>query len=481
MDNASYTKAKPRSRLFMRRSLLFSGIALLLCLATGCRYTAAPADLLQKPAIAPEKQAIILAIEKSLPAYSKLTLPLREDHMEAIRLIDVDGDGTEEAVVSYYNEYSSPELMVFKYASGSWKPWVLVQQPLARVIDWLKIEDLDKDGQMEIMIGWIGAFDSPNVLEIYSFNTKPERNENGQLTLKPVETLPYSYGDTGDINGDGRLELAIISEIGTNQEMAMPEFHLTLYNWRNGGAQELYAENLYNEVNNYDRLLIGRISPDVSGIILEASTGAHSTYTTMYAWERNKLKLVYPSRSGLLEGLNGTPTMSKDINGDGILELPWAKEAPGYTDLAYAESKWLNEWMQWDGKADFLKISEEFTDYRYGIQLRIPKSWMGRYTLHGTDEPYAVVTIDYWNESLDLTSALATLYAVPQKKWDNVESAWKLQGKPYRQLMTDSGNVFAVSFVKEAPLEWAAKERQAFSEMAEVEAAFSSSLTIRND
>ncbi|WP_138755877.1 VCBS repeat-containing protein [Paenibacillus sinopodophylli] len=481
MDNASDTNAKPGSKSFMRRSLLIGAVALLLGLATGCRYTAAPADLLQKPAIAPEKQAIVQAIEKSLPDYSKLTLPMREDHMEAIRLIDVDGDGIDEAIVSYYNEYSSPELMVFKYTSMTWKPWVLVQQPLARVIDWLKIEDLDKDGQVEIMIGWIGAFDSPNVLEIYSFSTKPVRNDAGKLILKPVETLPYSYGDTGDINGDGRLELAIISEIGTNQEMAMPEFHLTLYNWRDGGVHKLYTEELYNDVNNYDRLLIGRISTERSGIILEASTGAHSTYTTMYAWDRNKLKLVYPAGPGKLEGLNGTPTMSKDMDGDGILEIPWAKEAPGYPDISYAESKWLNEWMQWDGKVDFVKISEQFTDYRYGIQLRIPDPWMGRYTLHNPEEEFAFVAIDYWNEAIDLTSALATLYAVPQKQWESVEAGWKQEGKPYRQLMTDSGNVFAVSFVKEVPEEWEETDRQAFKEMAGVEAEFTSSLSIRND
>ncbi|MGG1637995.1 FG-GAP repeat domain-containing protein [Paenibacillus sp. NRS-1760] len=481
MDNASDSNVRNRRGPIMRWSLMLGGLIPLLLLAAGCRYTAAPADLLQKPAISPEKQAIVQAIEKNLPDYSKLTLPLREDHMEAIRLIDVDGDGTEEAIVSYYNEYSSPELMVFKYTNSVWKPWVLIQQPLARLIDWLKIEDLDNDGQMEIMIGWIGAFDSPNVLEIYSFKSKPVRNDVGKLTLKPMETLPYSYGDTGDINEDGRMELAIISEIGTNQEMALPEFHLTIYNWINGSMREIHTENLYKEVNSYDRLLIGRISPTRRGIILEASTGAHSTYTTMYVWERNKLRLVYPNRSIGQEGISGTPTMSKDINGDGIFELSWTKEAPGYSEVPYSDSKWLDEWMQWDGKSDFVKITEEFSDYSYGIQLRIPEQWLGRYTMHSLNEPHALVSIDYWNEKLNKTAKLATLYAVPQKQWDSVESTWKQQSKRYRQLMTDSGNVFAVSFVVEAPAEWPEADRQAFSEMAGVEAEFASSLTIRND
>ncbi|WP_169089719.1 hypothetical protein [Paenibacillus sp. PL91] len=481
MDDGSDTNAKHRRGKIMCWSFLLCGAISLLFLSTGCRYTAAPADLLQKPAISPEKQAIVQAIEKNLPVYSKLTLPLREEHMEAIRLIDVDGDDAKEAIVSYYNEYSSPELMVFKYTNSLWKPWVLVQQPLARMIDWLKIEDLDKDGHMEILIGWIGAFDSPNVLEIYSFDSAPVRNETGKLALKPVESMPYSYGDTGDINEDGQLELAIISELGTNQELALPEFYLTLYHWKNGGMQELYTEKLYDGVNGYDRLLIGKISERHRGIILEASTGAHATYTAMYVWERGKLRLVYPNFDLEYEGFSGTPTMSKDINSDGILELQWAKEAPGYPNVSYADSKWLNEWVQWDGKNDFVKVREEFTDYRYGMQLQIPKQWMGRYTLHSSDEQYAFVAIDYWNEETKVTAKMATLYAVPQKLWESVENAWKQEMKPYRQLLTDSGNVFAVSFVNEAPTGWPEAERQAFSEMVGVEAEFASSLTIRND
>ncbi|OMF24400.1 hypothetical protein BK133_22945 [Paenibacillus sp. FSL H8-0548] len=481
MDASSQTDAKNRREKSVRLGVLLSGAFSLLLLATGCRYTAAPADLLQKPAIAPERQAIVAAIEKYLPEYSKLTLPLREDHMEAIRLIDVDGDGTEEAIVSYYNEYSSPELMVFRHTTNQWRPWVLVQQPLARLIDWLKIEDLDNDGYMEVLIGWIGAFDSPNVLEIYSFNSKPVRNDSGKLALAPVQSLPYSYADTGDINEDGQAELAIISEIGTSQEMASPEYHLTIYNWRNGSIQELTSEELNNDVNNYDRLLIGRVSPRHRGIILEASTGAHSTYTVMYAWERNKLRLVYPDILNGQEGLNGKPSMSEDINGDGILELQWSREAPGYTEITYSASKWLNEWVQWDGNEKFVKITEEFTDYNYGIQLRIPEQWQGRYTVHSSEEQYAFAAIDYWNERADQTAGLAILYAVPQKEWESVEAQWKQQAKPYRQLLSDSGNVFAVSFIKEAPQSWPEEERQAYDEMVKVEEELAASITIRND
>ncbi|NIK77985.1 hypothetical protein FHS15_003123 [Paenibacillus castaneae] len=482
MANAGYTNAGGGHGKQIRLSIMLSAVLTLLFLATGCRYTAAPADLLQKPAIAPDKQAIVQAIEKSLPSYSKLTLPVREEHMGAIRLIDVDGDGTNEAIVSYYNEYSTPELMVFKYTASAWKPWLLIQQPLARQIEWLKFEDLDKDGQKELIIGWIGGFDSPNVLEIYSFQSKPIRNESGKLTIQPIESLPYTYAESGDLDNDGRSELVVISETGTNQEIALPEYQLTIYKWTNRKLKEVYGESINNGVNAYDRILIGRISEQHRGIILEASTGAHSSYTAMYVWEKGKLRLVYPNESEGIEGIVGKPTYSQDINGDGILELQWSREAPGYPDVAYAYSKWVNDWMQWDGHDGFKKITEEFTDYRYGIQMRIPNQWLGRYTLHNADnELYAVVAIDYWNEETKATAKLATLYAVPQKQWGSVEAGWRSESKSFRQVFTDSGNVFVTSFVKEAPADGSDADRKAFREMLEAEAEFTSSLTIRND
>ncbi|MBD2868930.1 FG-GAP repeat domain-containing protein [Paenibacillus arenilitoris] len=482
MDEATMADGKRGSGRGPRPGIGLGAVLAFLLLATGCRYTAAPADLLQKPSISPGKQAIVTAVEKTLPAYSKLTLPLREEHTEAIRLVDVDGDGTEEAIVTYYNEYSTPEIMAFKYTASAWRSWVLLQQPLARQIAWLKFEDLDADGRPELIAGWIGGFDSPNVLEIYSFRSKPVRNEAGKLTLRPLESLPYSYAETGDLNDDGKPELAVISETGTSKEVSVPEFRLSLYNWKNGGLEPIAATEVFSDVNAYDRLIMGKVSPRHYGIILEASVGAHGTYTAMYAWEKGRLRLVYPSPGEGQGGISGKPTMSRDMNGDGILEMQWTREASGYPNVPYSDSIWINDWMQWDGREGFTKKTEEFSDYRYGVRLRIPEPWFGRYTLNKPkDEAYAIVEAEYMNRRTGAKAGLATLYAVPEKQWENVLASWKQSSRSYEQLLTDSGNVFAISFAKEAPAGWLAEDRQAFADMAAEGKRFASSLTIRSD
>ncbi|MDQ0114977.1 FG-GAP repeat domain-containing protein [Paenibacillus harenae] len=478
-------RSSQRSGLYgniIRIGGLLSAALFTLILSAGCRYTAAPADLLQKPRIAEDKQVLVRAIEKELPDYSKLTLPLREKNMEAIRTLDVDGDGVKEAIVSFYNEYSTPELMVLRHSDGKWRSWVGIEQPMARQIAWLDIVDLDEDGVMELLVGWTGAFESSNVLELYTFHGKTERNDRGSLVLKPLESLPYSYAETGDLNGDGKTELALLTESHTNREMEEPAFQLEIYNLENGILSKIVEQRLFSDVNAYDRLLIGQISPRHSGIVLEASTGAHGTFTSMYVWEKRGLRLVYPSPDDQASGISGKPTMSNDVNGDGIIELSWVREAPEVTGVPYVDTVWINDWVQWDGKESFTPVMEEFTDSSYGLTMRIPGEWSGKYTLRKSkNDPYSLVTIDVLNRSANEKSELATLYAVPQKDWEALETIWKDEMKSYRQLFADSGNVFAVSFVKEAPQSWNETEKNTFGEMLKIEEQMASYLTIRNE
>lgn len=224
--------------------------AALLCLfATGCRYTAAPSDLLMKPALSPDKETLMEVVNHSLPQYGKLTLPLREDKQGAVRQVDLNGDGVQEAIVSYYNEYSSPELMVLRFVSGAWKPWVFIQQAMARQIDWMQLGDFNQDGQVELAIGWIGAYESPNQVDYYSFQTKPERNEYGKLALQPIRSLPYVYAEMGDINGDGQIELAVIAADGMIQDIETPRYRLALYDWKDGELHQMQELELYSDVD----------------------------------------------------------------------------------------------------------------------------------------------------------------------------------------------------------------------------------------
>ncbi|MFX3636355.1 MAG: FG-GAP repeat domain-containing protein [Candidatus Pristimantibacillus sp.] len=441
--------------------------ALLCMVTTGCRYTAAPADLLTKPVVATDKQALINAVNFALPIYSRLTLPLREDNLGAVRKVDLNGDGVEEAIVSYYNEYSAPEVMMFRLNSGTWKPWLLVQQPMARQIDWIKLEDFDQDGQIELAIGWIGSYESSNILEIYSFQTKPFRNDNDKLVLEPISSIPYIYSESGDINGDGKLEIAVIAADGTNQAIQTYNYQLGLYDLHKGELRNLQELDLYNGVNLYDRLIIGRVSPRHTGIIVEASTGAHAMYSAMYAWENGKLRLIYPiPKKGSEDDveITTTSTLAEDSNKDGILELMIPKETYSYEELPYSEMLFTRVMLQWDGKKDFQVVNETYSDYTYRFDFTIPEQWKNQYSLRLPEENIenGAVTFEYRNEETGSRAEFATLFAIPIKEWEGIESDWKTQSKSYQTITKGGGLLYVISFVQEPPANMLPSDQEKF-------------------
>ncbi|MBH5319010.1 VCBS repeat-containing protein [Paenibacillus sp. GSMTC-2017] len=466
----------------IRMSTFLLALLVVPLIISGCSYTAAPADLLQKPAIDKDKEKLAESISKALPQYSVLMVPHRDDFKEAIRVIDLDSDGTEEAVVSYYNEYSTPEIMVMKQTEHGWKQSVLIEQPLARDIAWLRITDMDGDGKFEFLTGWIGGFDSPNVLEVYSYKTKASRNDKGRWTLSPNQSIPYYLADTGDLNGDKLTDLVVVAESGSNGKMNNPTFVLITYEWKNNELAKQMKLKLPEDVNYYDRMLIGGVSADHQGIVLEGNTGAHSTLTYMYTWERSGLRLVYPNVELGLDGFSATPTASADMNNDGIIELHWVKEPPTNEGVAYANTIWINQWMQWDGKQGFKKIAEQYLDHTYGVILDIPDSWIGHYSMRMSPaSSYGIVTFDYWNEAEQLTAELVTMYVVPVKQWKAVEAVWKEEERPYRMLATASGNHYLVSFKEEIPSDLPNKWHAKYEEMGKEVTRLSSYLKIEQE
>lgn len=456
-----YRSARIRS-VFVRKGVC-AVLLTVLILLTGCDYTSAPADLLQAPAMAPDKQQLAEAVAAALPAHSKLTLPYADDRLEAIRRIDLDGDGVEEAIVTYLNEFSTPELLIMKQSNNGsgWTAWAVINEPLVTGLIWLRIADLDDDGRKEILVGWSRSTGEAKLLAVYRLDEgQLSRDNEGIPVLQSVSGLDYAAAAVGDADGDGFVETAVVTENANTQEQL-----LTVYKYRGGKLQPVSRLPLFNGVNGYHRLAVGKVAPDRYGIVAEGSVGAHSWYTSLIGWKDGRLVQIYPAPREWETAFNPYGVRSSDRNGDGIIELQRLKAAPGQ-NASMAETYFISEWLQWTGDEDqpFQLVAEEYTDYNYGFSIRIPNRWHNSYTISRPAEtqPYGLASFDYHNPETGAQATWWTLYAIPGENYADIEEEWQQNSRHYLFLREAGGIVYAALFAGEPPEHWSDEEKEAY-------------------
>ncbi|MGN7454760.1 FG-GAP repeat domain-containing protein [Paenibacillus pasadenensis] len=449
------TSRPPRSgaRKPLRLLALLGACALAL---SGCRYTAAPADLLGPPMEAPQAGGASSSLKQLLPAGGSLSLPTRERQPEAIRSIDLDGDGSPEAVLTYSDAYGSSRILIARQEAGEWKTWAVLRSAMGTSLEWLSFVDMNGDKRPEIIAGWLVRQPGNSLtwqqyeVQVYSASDPLfEESEEGRL-LKPVAELGYEAGDTGDVDGDGRQELVLVRRPGSPNEPM-----LEVYRFANGRLDRAATLPLEADATLYERLAIGRIAKDRFGVIAEAGAGAHSSLTLMAGWYDDGLEQVYPPVEEPNLGFNMSPVLNTDINGDGILEWSRQVEAPGQPEgTPYSDLITYTEWTQWSGlrpqdpgfvrKDMFLPVTLEYNDFSSGVSVQIPSRWRGQFTLsRPVEEPEAIIQLDYYNAKSGAIAPLWTLYGIPIKEWGSWSAAMEGKGRKPANLRTAGGYVYA--------------------------------------
>ncbi|SDT07404.1 hypothetical protein SAMN05444162_3013 [Paenibacillaceae bacterium GAS479] len=482
----------------------WSGIKLLVMLIAftfviaGCRYTAAPADLLGTPEAAPQAGGVTAKLRDLLPTGSSLSLPARERQSEAIRSIDMDGDGKQEAVLSYVETYGSSRLMIARQESGEWKPWAVLRSGVGVSLEWLSFVDMNGDKRPELIAGW--AVNQPgNTLswqqyevQVYSM-LKPsfEESEEGRL-LKPIAELSYEWADTGDVDGDGKQELVLIRRPDSPNKPLLEVYRL--------GEQDLVRSAMLplQSATFYEGLAIGKIAKNKYGVIVEGIAGAQYSVSLMAVWIDGGLQQVYPPSNKMELGYSTGSMDHTDINGDGILEwrkqvpAPGQSATPGPTDSSTmlngpmdSNPIYYTEWTQWNGdlasavyfddgaiemppqalppktrpnlkqelrlepklsvyEEMFLPISLEYNDYKNGISIQIPSRWRGQFTLsRPSEENSVIIQLEYYNAKSGHRAPLWTLYGVPIKEWNSWSAQMEGKGRKPVSLRTVGGIIFS--------------------------------------
>jgi hypothetical protein len=327
--------------------LLLTGVILL----TGCKNTENQNTLSQPP------KDDVAAIGAFLPSGSELLVPEKAAKKQSIYINAQAGREAQKAFLLYRNitDNRQAHLVYLTKENGTWQKKEDMETGFLG-FDTFELTDLDGDGVKEAIVGGsISNTGHDNQLAIY----KLEKD-----TLTKTSELNYDALSIADYTKDQIPDIMAITKKQDNTSA------VGLYFYEKGNLKLLSQIDL-DPQGFFEHAVFGTLANGEKALFADSGMGAHSMLTEIIVYQNGNLEKVGdPSDSVLLKAY---PLYSRDINGDGIIEVGGMYIPKGYEDAAFAEIPFINTYQDYKLDGTFQVVEERYTDQGQHFYISIPK------------------------------------------------------------------------------------------------------------
>jgi hypothetical protein len=200
----------------VKRVILYKGrnklgillVCLIMFVLSGCDLDFDPKASMKTPQLTSDNESLKSVVNQylaQLPGGGTLIRPAADGTASLIRILDLDNDGKNEALIFYETPDDPVPIhgVVFVNRDGKWAAQAEVEGE-GQTLESLKLADLTNDGKIDIVAGYSsGDQQVQKGLSVYSFT-------QGKLDKILVE-LPYTYYVVNDLNADGHIDLSVVN------------------------------------------------------------------------------------------------------------------------------------------------------------------------------------------------------------------------------------------------------------------------------
>ena len=424
---------------------------------SGCSAGLAAENMMKPPKAAGDGGEIQIAMTERLGEQISLRFPRSGEQRSAVVRADIDADGAEEAVAFYRLAAESSGAHMIVLDQSEKDGWHIVGEDDGGggEIDRVFFADINGDGIEDIITGWSFYSGASCIIKACSY-------QGGALLDIPVyqvsetgeqSTAIYTEMVTGDFDRDGTDD---ILSVFLNKQSQQAVVNLFIHQGSSLTGEYMASAcstELDGSVAQYLKAQTGNITETITGMVLDGCISEGRYCTELVYYNPSTTQLTTPlndpeTRAAMF--VRSCNTVSEDINGDGVTELPRDELLPGYEE-SDSGALYLTEWHCYLSGSSTQELLATFIRREQSCCIVFKDSWRGSVTVR-LDSSFDTGRVLYLHEVLPDGSAgreIMRIKAFTSAEWEEESSweptDWQGGGLPqYRELCSGDYYTYAV-------------------------------------
>ena len=350
----------------LRRGLIVIGMMWMMISLAGCsmpKLVFNPEELYSLPELPAKYTELNNRINAVLSDGAEYAAPALGTNIQPVQLVDLNGDGREEAVAFFRKttEEKPLKIHIFTAEEDAYRRTHLIEGTGLGFYS-IAYEDLDQDGWVELIVGWKVAAEQ-QVLEVYKHKEHPE-------SLIRTNYVKYVISD---LNEDGKRELVVLRADEEGSSVA------DYYGWQEDGSIAAQAPARVSvtmaELSQQGRVTAGTLRSGRPALFVTGVNDDAIAITDVLVVRNGELSNIVLSEQ---TGVSGEIALfcglyPADVNGDGVTDVP--------RPVVIGEQTSASQNVEWyDYGEDGAAASSGRTYHNTGDRwyFRIPEAWRGK-------------------------------------------------------------------------------------------------------
>lgn len=384
-------------------------------------------NLLLAPKLEGDMYPVQQALEDAVGDSITLKYPISGEYRSSFVLKDLNGNGSEEAIALYSVTTDNTVTMHINVIAETGDKWES-QGDLSVVgndVESISFSDLDGDGNLEIVVGWMifGLVDKQ--VGVYSFG-------EGGLVQRAMEK--YTNFTSVDLNNDNVNDLAIIY-LNSTEKTALAR----VFAFNKSGINEIGSVGLDGGVSSYSEPVLSKLVDTTPALYIDAVKGS-GTLTEIIWFDDGKLHSLYDTeKQETFATYRASSVSAYDFNADGVLDIPLLEILESTAELNDADKVYYTNWTSF-GKTDSKTLASTFMNYTDGYCITVPEKWKSKLYLTRKIESRLRVFYSFEPATKTYGDELFSIKAVATADYDGE----KYEKDGYTRLEQNEGIVYLV-------------------------------------